>query len=145
VALAEKSGFRVALRSGGPARARRADVLVLDTHGELVSFYGLGAAAFVGGTLVPVGGHNVLEPAAAGVPVLFGPFTANVRGEAAGLVREGGGFRVRSASGMASILGRLLSSRVLAARAGARARGFVRSRQGVARRVVTLLAREGLL
>jgi 3-deoxy-D-manno-octulosonic-acid transferase len=120
-------------------------VLVLDTHGELASFYRLAAAAFVGGTLVPVGGHNVLEPAAAGAPVLFGPHTGNVREEAAGLVRAGGGFRVGGGEALSRILGKLLSSRSAGARAGARARSFVRGRQGVARRVVALLAREGLL
>ena len=144
-ALAKRAGFRVALRSGGPACARRADILVLDTHGELASFYRLGAAAFVGGTLVPVGGHNVMEPAAAGVPVLFGPFTSNVREEAAGLAAAGGAFRVTGAASLARELGRLLSSRAYSARTGKRARSFVRSQQGVARRVVALLAREGLL
>jgi len=144
-ALAQKSGFRVARRSSGPARARLADVLLLDTHGELASFYRLATAAFVGGTLVPIGGHNVMEPAAAGVPVLFGPHTGNVREEAAGLVRSGGGYRVADGRALAEALGRLVSSRTAEARAGARARGFLRSRQGVARRVVALLAREGLL
>ena len=56
-----------------------APVLLLDTLGELAGLYEGARAAFVGGTLVPVGGHNVLEPAAAAVPVLFGPHTEHVR------------------------------------------------------------------
>lgn len=145
VALAERAGFRVARRSDGPAKALRAEVLVLDTHGELLSVYRKAEVAFVGGTLVPVGGHNVLEPAVAGVPVLFGPHTANVRGEAEGLEKSGGGFRVSGSGAIAASLIRLMSSRTAGRRAGARARAFVKSRQGVARRVAALFAREGLL
>ncbi len=141
--LAIASGFLVAHRSRGDRPD--ADVLVLDTHGELAAFYRLGIAAFVGGTLVPVGGHNVLEPALAGVPVLFGPHTANFRQHAAGLERCGGGLKVASAGALAKRWARLLSSPRAARRAGAHARDYVRSQQGVARRVVRILAAEGFL
>ena len=145
VELSERAGFRIARRSEGSAKARRSEVLVLDTHGELAPLYRMAETAFVGGTLVPVGGHNVLEPAAAGVPVLFGPHTANVRNESAGLVEAGGGFRISGSGTMAATLLRLMGSRAVGRRAGIRARNFVRSRQGVARRVAALLAKEGLL
>ena len=55
------------------------EVLILDTYGELAATYAAGSLAFVGGTLVPVGGHNVSEPVHAGCPVLYGPHFANVR------------------------------------------------------------------
>ncbi len=48
-------------------------MLLVDTLGELLDFYAMGDVAFVGGSLVPVGGHNLLEPAALGLPVLAGP------------------------------------------------------------------------
>jgi 3-deoxy-D-manno-octulosonic-acid transferase len=145
VLMAERAGFRVARRSDGPAKSGLPEVLVLDTHGELLSVYRKAEVAFVGGTLVPVGGHNVMEPAVAGVPVLFGPHTANVREEAEGLVKSGGGFRVSGSGTIAASLLHLMSSRLVGKRAGARARAFVKSRQGVARRVAALFAREGLL
>jgi len=55
------------------------DVMILDTLGELWKLYGIGVAAFVGGSLVPVGGHNPLEPVALGVPTCFGPYMDNCR------------------------------------------------------------------
>lgn len=55
------------------------EVLVLDTLGELAALYATASIAFVGGTLVPVGGHNLVEPVHAGCPVLFGPYVSNVR------------------------------------------------------------------
>ena len=145
VQLAEQAGFRVARRSEGPAKAAHSEVLVLDTHGELLSVYRKAEVAFVGGTLVPVGGHNVLEPAVSGVPVLFGPYTANVREEAEGLERTGGGFRVSGSGTIAALLLRLMGSRAVGRRAGGRARTFVKTRQGVARRVAALFAKKGLL
>ncbi len=68
-------------------------VIVLDTVGELSLAYAFSRAAFVGGTLVPIGGHNVMEPALSHVPVCFGPHTQNV-GEAAQapLIESGGDF-----------------------------------------------------
>jgi len=145
VVLAERAGLRVARRSEGRSRAAGAEVLVLDTHGELASLYRSAEVAFVGGTLVPIGGHNVLEPAVSGVPVLFGPHTANVREESGGLVRCGGGFRVAGSGSMAASLLRLMGSRANGRRAGARARAFVASRQGVARKVAAKLAGAGLI
>jgi 3-deoxy-D-manno-octulosonic-acid transferase len=60
----------------------------------------MGAASFVGGSLVPVGGHNLLEPLAAGSPVLFGPHTAHVSEIAEALVLSGAGIRVADAAGL---------------------------------------------
>jgi 3-deoxy-D-manno-octulosonic-acid transferase len=141
LSLARRAGWSVELRSHGGRG--RADVLVLDTHGELASFYRLAVAAFVGGTLARVGGHNVLEPAAAGVPVLFGPHTANVRDYAAGLVSSGGGFTVASGTGMGGRLIALLE-KGRARKAGRRAASYVRSVKGAARRTAVELAKAGI-
>lgn len=83
-------------------------VLVLDTVGELSLAYHLSKAAFVGGTLVPIGGHNVMEPALSAVPVLFGPHTQNVSEAAEVLLARGGGFQASSAKDLALILEGLL-------------------------------------
>lgn len=78
-----------------------ADVIILDTMGELASMYAAADMAFVGATLVPLGGHNLLEPAACGIPVLFGPHTENVRASAAALLRTGGGMVVHDGDELA--------------------------------------------
>jgi len=139
--LVRAAGLTGTRRAQGPTAS--GNVLVLDTIGELASVYRLAEAAFVGGTLVPVGGHNVLEPAIAGVPVLFGPFTANVREYADGLVRAGGAWRVKGSRAMAERLALLLGRPGAARAAGARARRYVRSRQGATRRAVAFLVRGG--
>jgi 3-deoxy-D-manno-octulosonic-acid transferase len=74
----EATGLAYARRSALPA-AGAADVLLLDTIGELAATYRLGDVAFLGGTFAPLGGHNVVEPLRAGLPTLHGPSTANIR------------------------------------------------------------------
>lgn len=70
-------GFRTARRSESASIQNNIDVLVIDSLGELLTFYQCSDYAFVGGSLVPVGGHNVLEPIAMGVPVFCGPYMMN--------------------------------------------------------------------
>ncbi|TBR24747.1 3-deoxy-D-manno-octulosonic acid transferase, partial [bacterium] len=107
----ERSGDVAALlRRGGIPFARWSEplpfssepqVLLVDAMGALPGLYPAGLAAFVGGTLVEgSGGHNVIEPAAAGVPVLFGPHTEAVAVEAAALEQSQGGKRVTDAAGL---------------------------------------------
>lgn len=78
--LARSRGRRVHLRSRLEDRPLApGEILILDSYGDLASTYAAGTIAFVGGTLVPVGGHNVCEPVHVGCPVLYGPHFANVR------------------------------------------------------------------
>ncbi|MDT8284418.1 MAG: hypothetical protein RQ767_02750, partial [Thermovirgaceae bacterium] len=95
-----------------------ADFLLVDAMGVLDGFYALADAAFVGGSLVPVGGHNLLEPAMHGVPVLTGPYTHNFRDIAFRLTEAGGCIRVDSADEVESILRSLLDDGSLRERAG---------------------------
>jgi 3-deoxy-D-manno-octulosonic-acid transferase len=88
-------GLRVRRRSEARAGAEW-DVLVLDTIGELAGFYALGDAAFVGGSLVPWGGHNLLEPAAFGKPVFFGPHMRNFAHLAEAFLAGGGARTLKS-------------------------------------------------
>ncbi len=88
--LAQQKGFAAALRS----RLRPCKVVVVDTLGELRALYALAEVAFVGGTLVPVGGHNLLEPACLGVPVTFGPYCESVRNLAIEFIEKRGGLKV---------------------------------------------------
>ena len=75
--LARRHSAAVARRSRGETVTAATDVLLLDTLGELTDFYAAGDLAFVGGSLVPIGGHNLLEPAALGKAIATGPFNEN--------------------------------------------------------------------
>ena len=94
-------GFAVQRRStigqGAAKRSTGPRVLVLDSRGELAAIYREAVVAFVGGTLVPIGGHNLLEPAQWAKPVLFGPYTDHCAEIADLLVQAGGGHRVLQA------------------------------------------------
>jgi 3-deoxy-D-manno-octulosonic-acid transferase len=79
----------------GTKREFQHDVLFLDTIGDLERFYADADLAFVGGSLVDAGGHNLLEPARLRKPVLFGPYTSNMELLARKLKQNGGGFEVR--------------------------------------------------
>jgi 3-deoxy-D-manno-octulosonic-acid transferase len=97
-AAARATGRSVRRRTAlGTQHLSAGEVLVLDTLGELAPLYARAAAAFVGGTLVPVGGHNILEPVLARCPVLYGPHTQNVRHVAEILEACGAGRRLESA------------------------------------------------
>jgi 3-deoxy-D-manno-octulosonic-acid transferase len=85
------------------------DVLLLDTIGELTNFFAVGDVAFVGGSLVNAGGHNVLEPAFLRKPILFGPYMANFEAVAEALKSHGGAVEVRGAEDLARVLVELLS------------------------------------
>ena len=110
--------------SGGTSPAP-ADVIILDTMGELAVMYAAADMAFVGATLVPLGGHNLLEPATCGIPVLFGPHTENVRASAAALLRTGGGMVVHDGDELARRWLELLDDPGKRAQTGAAARQAV--------------------
>ncbi len=76
-ALARERGWRVATRKAQQWPQAHDKVFVLDTLGELMSFYACAQVAFVGGSLQPIGGHNLLEPAAVGTPAVTGPHLHN--------------------------------------------------------------------
>jgi 3-deoxy-D-manno-octulosonic-acid transferase len=122
-------------RLGGEA-PDGACVLLVDAMGWLVSFFPCARAAFVGGTLVPVGGHNILEPAMAGIPVIFGPHVEHTREAAQALLGCGGGFQVADAAALAQVLERLLAAPQDASSSGAKGQALVRSWQGATARTL---------
>ncbi len=136
--IVRRSGLCARLRS---ARERKApvDVVILDTLGELFRCYGVCDAAFVGGSLVPVGGHNLVEPAAWGVPVLFGPHVESCREMARDLATSGGGIMVYGARDLAKELSHLFLDDSARKDAGARARSAVEKNQGAIERHITLV------
>ena len=96
-AIAGARRLKFARRSGGAAPDGEVRVVLVDSVGVLAALYAAADAAFVGGSLVPIGGHNLLEPAALGVPVLTGPFTANGREIAQMLLTQGAALQVADA------------------------------------------------
>ena len=114
-------------------------VLLLDTLGELGACWGLADIAFVGGSLTQRGGQNMLEPAAYGAAVLFGPNTCNFRDIVEQLLARDAARVVRSDKELTSVVRELLKSPTTAQELGARAKSFVASQQGAAARTVELL------
>ncbi len=113
-------------------------VLLLDTLGELAAFYAAADLAFVGGSLVPVVGHNLLEPAALGRAPISGPATFNAPGVAARLAEAGALVTVRDAGELAARLAALFADPAARALAGAHARAVIAANQGALARVLVL-------
>lgn len=139
--LSADMGLRPMLRSELGRNENAYDVLVLNTLGELGRVYGLGKISFVGGSLVPVGGHNLLEPAAFGCPVLFGPHTHNFVLMSELLIEAGGGVRIRDADDLFLTLKSLLSDPSRLQDMGERAGHFVEANRGALGRVMNEIAR----
>ena len=136
--LLTHAGLKLA-RWSGPA-VPGADALLLDAMGVLPAFYALARAAFVGGTLVKVGGHNLLEPALAGVPVLFGPHTGHIERPAELLAAHGGGGRrVADVSELAERLGEFACDEAAARAAGQAALAAATSLRGATARTLEAL------
>jgi len=139
-ALLRRRGVAFVTRSSGAAVAPTTAVLLVDTLGELVEFYAAADVAFVGGSLVPVGGHNLLEPAALGKPVVSGPHTANAAPVARLLVEAGAAELVADGAALAACVGRLLADGAARRSAGERGRAAVSANRGALERFLALLA-----
>lgn len=139
-AIIKKSGAAYARRSrGGPA-----PIVLLDTVGELMNVYSFATAAFVGGSLVDgIGGHNLLEPAYFGVPVVYGSRLCAYLGMAEMLEASGGGIRVGGEAELKAALKLLLSDDKFRASAGASAKKVVEANRGAAVRTAGII--EGFL
>lgn len=138
--LCAKSGFSLRRRSEGRTCDSQTEVFLLDTLGELRLFYAASDVAFVGGSLVPRGGHNMLEPAAAGVPALFGPHVFNFEEIARRLGESGGGVTVRDSGELARWTVRLLLDSGQRHGIGGKGRVFVDANRGAVTRVTELIA-----
>ena len=131
--LASQSGWQTLLRSQLPAgkgRGTQMDLLILDTIGELARFYSLGDFAFVGGSLVPLGGHNPLEAVQRGLPVVFGPHMGNFREIAAILTDKGGGFQIEDEGELFELLRSWLAAPAMCREQGEKAQAAIQPHQG---------------
>jgi 3-deoxy-D-manno-octulosonic-acid transferase len=135
-AEAAACGLRTVRKSSGQSAPDADTVLVIDTMGELDAFFAAADVVFVGGSLVPVGGHNILEPAAWGVPVIFGPHTWTVSFFAEEVIEQHAGRRVDGAAGLADAVGSFVRDACAKEDAGRRARGVIDRNRGATRRTV---------
>lgn len=127
---ARQAGLAVHLHSSGPPVPSATQCLVVDTMGQLLAYYAAGDVAFVGGTLAPVGGHNVLEPAALGRPVLVGPHTDNVTETLGQLLQAGAAERIGGEDELLTACRALFDDADRRARMGAAACKLVASGRG---------------
>jgi 3-deoxy-D-manno-octulosonic-acid transferase len=114
-------------------------VFLGDTMGELSMFFGAADAAFVGGSLVDIGGHNVLEPAALGLPVAFGPHMHNFAAIAGMLLDAEAALQVRNAAALAQLMTRWLGDASLRTRLGENGRKVVESNRGALDRTLEMV------
>ncbi|MGH2626099.1 MAG: 3-deoxy-D-manno-octulosonic acid transferase, partial [Anaerolineales bacterium] len=117
------------------------EVVLLDTIGELSKIYAVASAVFIGGSLVPSGGHNLLEPAALARPILFGPHMENFAEATALFVERGAAVQVRGAEALAPELARLLRDPSAGSRMGKAALECLAAHRGACDRTVALLGR----
>ncbi len=136
--LLEGAGLPWVRRSRLPAETT-APVILVDTMGELARLYAAGTVVFVGGSLVPIGGHNVLEPAAYAQPVLFGPHMGNFAEMGRLFLEQDAGIEVQDANAMAREILRLLQEPRVAGRMGQAGRAIVDTHRGAGHRTVDLL------
>ena len=137
--LIEKEGFGYVSRTKSDHCPDEASVVLGDTMGELTMFYAASDVAFVGGTLVPVGGHNLLEPGSLGLPVVTGPHLYNTQDIADWFAANGASIVVRDENGLADALLPLLADSSKAAAMGAKGREVVDTNKGALQRLMVLL------
>jgi 3-deoxy-D-manno-octulosonic-acid transferase len=134
-------GVRFVRRSQVPAAGAidEAEILLLDSLGELLDFYAAGDVAFVGGSLVPIGGHNLLEPAALGLPILTGPYTSNSAEVARLLIERGAAEVVKNPQELADRVVALLADPAARARMGVQGRAVVDANKGALQKLLGLV------
>ena len=138
--LAQQRGWRVARRKELPVDAEpRVDVVILDTIGELAQLYQIATLVFVGGSLADAGGHNILEPAVFGKPIVFGPHMHNFAEISRTFLENRGAVQVHSATGLETVLVDLLSDPVRRASLGAAARALVEANRGARQRSLAVI------
>jgi 3-deoxy-D-manno-octulosonic-acid transferase len=139
--LARRSGLEVARRTELRVDSEpRHDIVVLDTIGELAQLFQVATVVFVGGSLVDAGGHNILEPAVFGKPIIFGPYMQNFAEIARTFLDNGAGVEVKSGRELETALLDLMGDPVRRASLGAAARALVEANRGARARSLEAIA-----
>jgi len=137
--LLQKEGFSFISRTAGEMCVPETEVFLVDTMGEVPLFYAAADVAFVGGTLVPIGGHNLLEPAALGRPVVTGPHLFNTPDIARLFSEVGASVTVNDTESLAQAVLRLFANTDEATTIGNRGRQLVEENRGALGRLMTLI------
>jgi len=137
--IIDKRGFSLVSRTDGRPADAKATVFLADTMGELPMFYAASDVAFVAGSLVPIGGHNLLEPAAVGVPVVTGPHNFNAQDIADLFVDMGACLKVDDPDELARTVSGLLNDNEEARRLGQAGRAVLEDNRGALERLLVLL------
>jgi 3-deoxy-D-manno-octulosonic-acid transferase len=138
--LCRQEGFKTVRRSELPIDAEpRADIVILDSIGELATLYQLATVAFVGGSLVATGGHNILEPAVFGKPIVFGPQMENFTEIAAAFLANVAAVQVKGERELDEAMVALMTDPIRRARLGAAARALVEANRGAKDRSLEVL------
>jgi len=137
--LCSGMGFKSLLKTDLTKDGASYDVLILNTIGELGRIYGIGKVSFVGGSLVAQGGHNPLEPASFGHPVLFGPYMEDFVLMTQLLVESGGGQEVSDSDDLFKAVKKILMDPALCDDMGRKAAAYVETNKGALKRVVAHL------
>lgn len=134
--------FNVTMRSKCEYNAitKNSQIYLVDSIGELILFYSMSQVAFVGGSLVPIGGHNVLEPAALKVPIIVGPYTISCKQIVANMKYANGLLVVHNPKELAAVVIKLLSDPKLCKQMGENANKFLDSQTGASYKIAELAA-----
>jgi len=140
-ALARSEGLRVIRRTDLAVDAEpRADVVILDTLGELAHLFQVATVVFMGGSLVDQGGHNILEPAVHGKPIVFGPYMQNFAEIAETFLKNHAAIQVNGPGELSNALVRLIGDPVERASLSAAARALVEANRGAKQRTMAVMA-----
>lgn len=137
--LIKKQGFECVSRSDRRACSASTEVFLLNTMGEVPLFYATSDIAFVGGSLVPVGGHNMLEPALQGLPIISGPHVFNSLDVAEKFVELGACRMVDNSEELAAVVVQLIENPVAAEELGENGRMVLEQNRGALKRLLVLL------
>jgi 3-deoxy-D-manno-octulosonic-acid transferase len=139
--LCQQRGYVVVRRSEGQTCSAATNIYLGDTMGELPLLYAACEVAFVGGSLVPIGGHNLMEPAAVGVPIIVGPYLFECAEIARRLLAAGAALQVNNSVELARVLAMYLGDANLRKETGEKGRFFVQQNRGALERLLGLVSR----
>jgi len=137
--LCEERRLDVVMRTSGDNCTFSTDVYIADTMGELKMLYAAADAAFIGGSMVPVGGHNLLEAAAASVPVMFGPYMANFKEIAEGVLARNAALQCLTQQDIVSTVHSLYADSERRAELARRAGAFLQENRGAIAAIAELI------
>ncbi len=142
VALSREHGYRVVQRSEGVACRPETEVFVGDTMGEMMLFYAASDVAFIGGSLVPVGGHNVLEAAALALPIVYGPHMFNFEAIHKLFIEVGAARQIRNVDDLADVVATWLGDADQRCRVGQQGLRLVQGNRGALARLLAIIEQQ---